>query len=163
MKCCGRALKHSSWVLLMMLLGGLGPVVTTARAGTAIGLHETHAGHVNFVGTAGSLRRGSNLGDACAVDNFDSAPLNDLPAGATIRTAHLYWAGSYSNQSGSNQTSPDWNITFEGQSLTADRQFTETFSLGSNSYDFFSGEKDVTAIVTAKGNGLYTFGNLDVN
>ncbi len=163
MKCCARAFKYSSLVLLMMLLGGLGPVVTTAHAGTPISLYETHAGHVNFVGTAGSLRRDSNLGDACAVDNIDSAPLNDLPAGATIQAAYLYWAGSYSNTARSNQRTPDWNVTFEGQSVTADRQFTEMYGLAGGRYDFFSGMKDVTAIVAAKGNGLYTFGNLDVN
>ncbi|MDX2472940.1 MAG: DUF3344 domain-containing protein [Candidatus Krumholzibacteria bacterium] len=163
MKCCARAWQKGGWILLLVLLGSAPPVVNSAQAGTPISLYETHAGHVNFVGTAGSLRRGSNLGDACAVDNFDSAPLNDLPAGATIRAAYLYWAGSYANQGGSSQRSPDWNITFEGQSLGADRQFTERYGLGSGRYDFFSGMTDVTAIVAAKGNGLYTFGNLDVN
>ncbi len=167
MKCCAKALPKSSGlllvVLLLTLLSAAGPVAPSAQAGTPISLYETHAGHVNFVGTAGSLRRGSNLGDACAVDNIDTAPLNDLPSGATVIAAYLYWAGSYSNQWQSNQTTPDWNITFEGQSLTADRQFTEFYGLGNNRYDFFSGMSDVTTIVAAKGNGLYTFGNLDVN
>jgi hypothetical protein len=165
MKCFARTQRISggAWALALYLLGSLGPSGDTALAGTPIALNATHAGRVNFVGTAGSLRRGSNLGNACAVDNYDTAPLTDLPAGATVKAAYLYWAGSWSDQRRSNQRTPDWDITLDGVALTADRQFTETFGLGRNRYDFFSGVKDVTSIVSAKGNGLYTFGNLDVN
>ncbi|MCP3867595.1 MAG: DUF3344 domain-containing protein [Gammaproteobacteria bacterium] len=151
------------WALASMLVLGASLVVDTARAGTQIGLYETHAGHVDFVGTAGSLRSDSNLGNSCGVDNIDFAPLADIPAGATIRAAYLYWAGSWSTVRGSNQRTPDWDVTFEGTNITADRTFTEVFRLGRNRYNFFSGMKDVTEIVSAKGNGLYSFGDLDVN
>ena len=169
MRCCASAARRRGAIrprVLLVLLGLAllaGLRTTTVHAGTPISLHATHAGHVNFVGTAGSLRRGSNTGDACAVDNYDTAPLNDLPAGASVKAAYLYWAGSWSDQRRSTRRSPDWNVTFDGVAVTADRQFTESYGLGSSRYDFFSGMADVTALVAAKGNGLYTFGNLDVN
>ena len=70
MKCCAKTWLKGGWILLLFLLGSALPVVNSAQAGTPISLYETHAGHVNFVGTAGSLRRGSNLGDACAVESL---------------------------------------------------------------------------------------------
>ncbi len=165
MRCCARHQPDYRRLrgLIPLLLSGWLLLPGSVRAGTPISLHATHAGHVNFVGTAGSLRRGSNLTDACAVDNYDTAALTDLPAGATVRAAYLYWAGSWSDQFLSTQRTPDWDVTLDGAAVTADRQFTEVFSLGFSRYDFFSGMADVTALVAAKGNGLYTFGNLDVN
>ncbi len=108
MRCCAKTSRFGvgALALTLCLLGGVELMVGTAHAGTPIDLYATHAGHVNFVGTAGSLRRGSNLGDACAVDNYDSAPLNDLPAGAVVKAAYLYWAGSYADERRSNQRTP---------------------------------------------------------
>ena len=163
MRCCADLPRRV--VLLLGLLPGLLAAVapSAARAGTPIDLSFTHAGHVNFVGTAGSLRRGSNQGDACSVDNYDTAKLTGLPPGATVRAAYLYWAGSWSDVRRSTRRSPDWRVTFEGRTVDADRQFTEAYATGGERYDFFSGMADVTAAVAAKGNGDYTFGNLDVN
>ncbi len=165
MKCCGKMLAHKTQLLSLLIVLCTSVLIgdNTARAGTPIGLYATHAGHVNFVGTAGTLRGDSNLGDACAVANSDVAALTDLPPGATVKAAYLYWAGSWSNRRRSTQRTPDWTVTFDGISLTADRQFTEFFGRGRNRYDFFSGMKDVTSQVAAKGNGLYTFGDLEVN
>jgi MSHA biogenesis protein MshQ len=134
-----------------------------ARAGTPPALAETHAGRVNFVGTAGSLRRDPDSGDACAVDDLDTAVLSGLPAGATIRAARLYWAGSWSDDPRSTQRIPDWSVTLDGATVDADTRFTEFRGTGRNRQDWFGGRADVTALVAAKGNGAYTFGDLSVN
>ena len=125
-----------------------------AQAGTPVSLYQSFAGNINYVATGGSLRTQPNTGNACAVTNSGTAALSGIPAGASIRAAYLYWAGS--------GATPDNNITLDGTNLTAGRSFTETFILGST-YDFFSGFVDITAQVAAKGNGNYTFSNLSVN
>ncbi len=125
-----------------------------AHAGTPVSLYRSIAGNLNYVATGGSLRTQPNTGNACAVTNSNTAALSGIPAGASIRAAYLYWAGS--------GATPDDNITLDGTNLTASRSFTETFILGST-YDFFSGFIDITTQVASKGNGNYTFSNLSVN
>jgi len=138
-------------------------LAATSHAGTPISLYQSFGGYHNFVGTGGTLRTQPNTGNSCAVTNSGSAPLSGIPGGSTITAAYLYWAGSYSPDAGSTRTTPDYTITFESQSLTADRSFTETFNYNGTNYDFFSGFKDVTAIVASKGNGTYSFADLSVN
>lgn len=138
----------------------------TANADTAISLLESFAGNVNFVGTQGTLRTSSNTGNgfspACmlvsgATSTAGSDPtyadLSGVPSGATIQKAYLYWAGS---------GSPDYDVTFEGTpvSASASRRYTSTAGGAS---PFFSAVADVTSIVTAKGNGKYSFENLTVD
>ncbi len=131
-------------------------------AATPVTMLRSEAGSVNFTGTGGTLRQHPNRLDACAVGNWDTARLSGLPAGATITHATLYWAGSWSLAAGSTRTSPDWEISFEGQQITAQRRHTDIYDDGT-AYDFFNGAADVTAIVAAKGNGNYSFGDLSVN
>lgn len=112
----------------------------------------TFAGNVDFAVTAQTLRTESNADNSCAVGTTSSAVLSGIPAGSTIQSAFLYWAGS--------GPTPDLNVNFNGAARSASRSFLETFSLGALSLDFFSGFADVTAQVT--GNGTYTFGGLTV-
>lgn len=124
----------------------------SAEAGVPVSLYQSYAGNMNFTATGGTLRTQSNTVNACTVTNSNSATLSGIPVGATITAAYLYWAGSGST--------PDYNVTFDGVAVSADRTFTETFTLGRT---FFSGFKDVTAQVTAKRNGTYSFANLTVD
>ncbi len=144
-------------VVLVLLTAEIG------QAGTPITLYRSFAGNMNYVGAGGTLRTQPNTINACAVTNSGSASLLGLPPGGVVRAAYLYWAGSFSPASGSTQTTPDNTVTFEGQSLFADRAFTETFNYNGIAYDFFSGVKDVSSIVAARGNGLYSFADLSVN
>lgn len=112
----------------------------------------TFAGNVDFTVTAGSLRTQSNAGNACAVGASDTQTLAGIPAGSTITAAYLYWAGSGPNM--------DSTVTFNGSTVSADRTFTDNYSIGGISLDFFSGFADVTSIVS--GNGSYTFSDLTV-
>jgi len=132
-------------------------------ADTPISLYQSFAGNVNFIGVQATRRTQSNSGDACAVmpaNNTNTASVTTIPAGATIRAAHLYWAGSYSAQAGSTQTTPDYSVVFEGSTITADRQYTSSYDA---SEKYFSGVEDVTAQVITKRNGTYSFSGLSVN
>ncbi len=136
-------------------------VAANAYAGTPISLYQSLAGNLNYTGTGGTLRTGSNVGGACTVINTSSAILSGIPVGATVEAAYLYWAGSYSVDAGSTQNTPDYDITFNGYDLTAERTFTETFNYNGDDYDFFSGFVDVTNYVILDDNN--TFSNLTVN
>ena len=124
---------------LMGIILGVFFTVAESYAGTPITLYQSFAGNINFTGTGGTLRTQPNTGDACAVTNSNSASLSGISSGAAIVAAYLYWAGSYSTDPGSSQTTPDYTITFESQGLTADRTFTEIFNYNGTDYDFFSG------------------------
>ena len=130
-----------------------------AWAGTPIALYRSYAGNIQYTGIAGTLRAQPNSGNSCALLSSSSAPLAGIPAGATVRGAFLYWAGSGSGV--------DATVTFSTPSgptsITASRTFTETFSLSGTDYDFFSGFADVTAQVAAAGNGTYGLSGLSVN
>jgi len=141
------------FVWAMVTLGVIVPW-QAADAGVPITQYQSFAGNVNFTATGGTLRTQPDAIDPCAVTNTNGATLSGIPLGATVTAAYLYWAGS--------GTTPDYNVTLDGVAITADRTFTETFILG-QTLDFFSGFKDVTAQVAAKGNGLYTFANLTVD
>ena len=143
-------------------------------AETPITLFQSYAGKVNFVGTGNTFRTHSNFSSVtnaeCLVNMAaNTASITGIPAGATITAAHLYWAGSYSNQAGSTRTTPDYDVTFEGSTVSAplSRRYTSNYVhiVGPTTYnlDFFSGVADVTTAVSSKKNGTYNFGGLSVN
>ncbi|MDQ1830329.1 DUF11 domain-containing protein [Massilia sp. CCM 9029] len=124
-----------------------------ARADTPIALFKSYAGRLNFTGTQKTMRTGANGSAPCAITNNPLvARLAGIPATAKIVSAHLYWAGSSST--------PDYGVSMDGVALSApaNRRFT-TATIG---YNYFSGAVDVTAQVTAKRNGDYTFSNLTI-
>lgn len=139
--------------LLSLLAGG-------ARADTPVTLFKSYAGNVNFVGTQETMRERKNNQNPCAVVSSTTqvtARLADLPAGAQVLSAQLYWAGSGA------RASADYGINFEGAAVSAapGRQYFSS-TVGSGS-DYFGGAVDVTAQVSAKGNGDYTFSGLTIN
>ncbi len=136
-------------------------------ADTPVDLYESYAGNVNFVGTQQTRRTQTNGGGgaSCAVlpaNNTNTASISGIPVGATIKAAHLYWAGTFSTQAGSTRTTPDYTVTFEGNTITADRQYTADFD---PTEQYFNGVEDVTSIVQSRGspNGSYSFSGLSVN
>ena len=153
-----RPLRATLLAACLVLFGG----AEIAVAGTPVSLFQSFAGNLQFTGTAGTFRSQSNAGNACALNATAPATLSGLPAGASVQAAYLYWAGSMLNA-----TDVDTTVTFQTpaatSNLTADRTFTETFTLGGTNYRFFSGFEDVTALVGAAGNGAYTLSNLTVH
>ncbi len=122
---------------------------------TPLSLLESYTGRYDYTVTGGTLRTASNATNACSVTNTGSATLSGIPAGATVAKAYLYWAGSGST--------PDYNVTFQGQSVTDVRNYTGYYEGGGISGDFFNGIADVTSIVISGGNTTYTFSDLSVD
>jgi uncharacterized repeat protein (TIGR01451 family) len=131
----------------------LGLLTHTAEAQTPISLFSNIVGHVNYQATGNSLRSAPNTSSACSLTGASSAGIAGIPAGASIRAAYLYWAGSGS--------AIDTTVVLNGSAITADRSFTDTFVFGGTDFDFFSGYADVTTQIG--GNGVYTFTGLTVD
>jgi len=141
-------------------------------ADTPITLFQSYAGNINFVGTQATRRTQPNNGTgtdpSCAVlatNATNTASISGIPSGATIRAAHLYWAGSYSTQANSSRKTPDNRVRFEGATVIAptNRRYTSNFTIPGRSVDFYSGVADVTAQVNAKKNGTYSLRGLAIN
>jgi hypothetical protein len=128
-----------------------------ARADTPVTLRQSFAGNINITGTAGTLRTASDTTNSCSVTNSGTMQLLGIPAGSSIVTAYLYWAGS-GGQAG--EVPADYNVTFDGTPVTADRTYTASYNNSGNILNFFGGVKDVTSLVT--GNRTYTFADLTV-
>ncbi|MGB6153519.1 MAG: Calx-beta domain-containing protein [Pricia sp.] len=122
---------------------------------TPLELVREFNGHFDYTSTGGSLRTASNDTDACAITTSSQAALlTDIPVGATIEKAYLYWAHS--------SIVPDDNVTFDGQNVTANEAYT-TF-LGDR--QFFGYVSDVTTIVENKANintADFTFTDLTID
>ncbi len=141
--------------LLLIVFTNL--LFSSAFADAPVTLFNSYAGNINFVGAEATRRTQSNNGNACAVlaaNTTNTAVVTGIPTGASIKAAHLYWAGSGST--------PDYTVTFEGGTVTApvNRRYTADYV---TTYDFFSGVADVTSQVNTKRNGTYSFSGLTVN
>ena len=125
----------------------------SAAEAQSISRYTRLTGNLNYTATGGSLRTQDNNGDACAVGSSSSQSLTGIPAGATIRAAYLYWAGSGGTA--------DNAVTLNGFPITASRTFSETYNNGGTLLPFFGAFADVTSFIS--GNGTVTFGGLAVN
>ena len=85
----------------------------------------------------------------CTVLTQSSADFQ-LEPGQTFLSAHLYWAGPGNG---------DFNVKLNGTDINADRTFALLATTGLN---YFSAYADVTNILQANGQGLYTFSDLDL-
>lgn len=132
-------------------------ITPQAIAGTLLTTKETFSGKVNYTVTGGTLRSNPDSINACSLKSSSSAQLTGIPSNATVRKAYLYWGGSGSTV--------DNQITLNNTSLTADKTYTDDYTIvGTSNYDinFFQGVKDVTSMVASKGNGTYQFSDLSV-
>jgi uncharacterized repeat protein (TIGR01451 family)/fimbrial isopeptide formation D2 family protein len=129
-----------------------------AQADTPVTLFRSWAGNINITGTGGTLRTAADGSNSCSVVNSGSMQLLGVPAGSSIVAAYLYWAGSGGDPAGG--APEDYNVTFNGSSISADRTYTASYDNAGNILYFFGGVKDVTSQVA--GNGTYTFSNLSV-
>ncbi len=150
-----KSLRSRATALLAALSLGLSLVPTAQAAFNNTTPRGSFAGNINYVATGGSLRlyadgTGTPANATCQVGTSSSNPLT-LPAGATVVAAYLYWGGS--------GPTVDATVTFQGNSITADATFTDTFQPTVYNLSFFGGFKDVTSIVKASGSGTYTFAN----
>lgn len=121
----------------------------------AITLYNAFLGKYDFTMIGNSLNTVPNGTSApCIINTSSSATLNLLPH-QTIQAAYLYWAGSGSLSNG------DLNIKLNGVDITPDRTFLS--AMGSNNLPVYGAFKDVTDIVLANGNGVYTVSDFDLS
>ena len=136
---------------LFALLGLMGMVGARDADAQAITRYVRDTGRINFVTTGGSLRNSAT--STCNLANTSTTALSGIPSGTTIRNAYLYWGGS---------GSLDSTVTFNGNTVTATRTFSATYTGVSPSLPFFGAFANVTGIVNTTRNGNYTLGNLSV-
>jgi MSHA biogenesis protein MshQ len=141
----------------MLLALALALAGCAARADTPVALFKSFAGNVNFTGAQASMRSRDNSKPCVVVaENTDiSANLSGIPAGATVLSAQLYWAGSSSTS--------DYTVVFEGSEVAAPSSRQYLSHTDGSGFDYFAGAVDVTAQVRAKGNGSYRFHGLAIN
>lgn len=100
-------------------------------------LFQEFSGYYDYTTTGGTLRTQDNNTNACSITTSSSNTLlTQIPVGATIERAYLYW--SHSSQS------LDDIVTFEGQNVFADVAYGSNIGSGRQFYGYRS---DVTAIV----------------
>jgi len=138
-------------LMLLVILGSLGHSATSI-AGTTVALRESYAGNLSFELTGGSFRTNHNNSNACSIATSSSQSFNTLPLAATVVKAYLYWAGS--------GTSNDNQVTLNGNTVTSDRLYTETWD--TNRY-FYNGVADVTSLVSTYRNTTYTVSGLTID
>ena len=129
-------------------------------AAQALSLRQTWEGPIGYVTAATSIRTSPNNVDPCDVvaqNKSTSLTLSGIPAGATIRNAFLYWAGSYSTGT----TVADYTVSLNNNNINATSTATSTFNNGGTPFEYFGARADVTNRVT--GNGTYTLSGLRVH
>lgn len=137
------------WALVLL-------VAVPARADTAMYLHKSFTGTVNFAGTQVTIRdRGKNA-SPCSVygEKVGQSANLTLPSEASVVSAHLYWAGS---------GSADATVAINSKSVTAPSSRIYTSATIGGGFNYFSAAADVTDIVKLKGGGTYTFSGLRVS
>lgn len=124
---------------------------SAAAKSQTVSLYDQFYGFFDYTiigNTLNSFENGATM--PCSILTTASAPLN-LPAGAVVEKAYLYWAGSGTG---------DLNVTLNGEDITAQRVFTVVQT--TSQLPYFSAFYDATDIVLAQGNGVYQLSNLDL-
>ncbi|OYU80166.1 MAG: hypothetical protein CFE23_10620 [Flavobacterium sp. BFFFF1] len=120
-----------------------------------ISLYHQYNGRYDFTFFGNTLNTQENNN----VDGEPAPPCNILTSSAAdlnlapddvIQSAYLYWAGSGTG---------DFDVSLNGQAITAQRTFSITNSAG---FPCFSAFADITNLVTATGNANYDFTGLDL-
>ena len=133
-------------ILLTLLF--LFPLLTIAQP---VELFQQFNGRLDFTAFGNTLNEFPNNGPLANCTPLDSSSATlSLTSGQTFESAHLYW--------GSVGTG-DFDVELNGTAVSAQRTFSYTF----NGNPYFAAYTDVTNIVGAAGNGVYTFSELDVS
>ena len=118
-----------------------------------VSLFQQFNGRYDFTFIGNTMNPSENsFQSAPSIFTSSSANLS-LSSSDTIEAAYLYWAGSGTG---------DFNVDLNATSLSADRTFAFQRTTGTLTLDYFSAFKDITSIVKATGNGVYTLSELDV-
>ena len=121
-----------------------------------LSLFDEFNGYFDYAVTGGSFRDQDNSGDPCSIVATSSANglTTTIPSTGTIEKAFLLWAHSNPN--------PDTEVTFEGQSVTADIVYSSTRI----DRIFYGMMTDVTSIIQGIANpstNVYELTDLDID
>ena len=126
------------------------PVILVAQE---VAVFTQFNGQYDYLAFGNTLNTGENTGAVpptpCEILTSSSANF-ELQPDQQLIAAYLYWAGSGTG---------DFQVTLNGDQITAQRTFSETIS---NGLVYFAAFADVTSLVQATGNGLYTLAELDL-
>ena len=114
-----------------------------------IELFQQFNGQYDFTAFGNTLNEFPNFSGYCDILPESSADLNLLP-NQSFLSAHLYWSGPGNG---------DFEVELNGIPIEATRTFGLVANTGLN---YFAAYADVTSIITAGGNGTYTFSELDL-
>ncbi|WP_289644851.1 beta strand repeat-containing protein [Maribacter aestuarii] len=135
---------------------GFATITDTDTANVPLDLFEEFNGYFDYAVTGGTLRTNDNVTDPCSITTSSSNTLTTaIPGTATIKKAYLYWAHSGLNI--------DNQVTFEGQTVTADVEYNSYLTGGRNLFGLVS---DVTTIVQGVANpstNSYDFSDLTID
>jgi hypothetical protein len=136
----------SKYIKYLILFFILQLVFDQLQGQSLISSYAEHTGSVDFVMTAGTFRdkNSNNNSDASSLRSFADGDLT-IPADAELKGAYLYWSGSGST--------PDYTVTFDGNTVNAIRTFSDTRLQSSLSISYFGGFADVTSIVATQALG----------
>ena len=116
---------------------GTGTINNNIGVDTPLTLFNEFNGYYDYAVTGGSMRDQDNNTNSCSITTSSSNTLTSpIPGTATIERAYLFWAHSGGT--------PDLDVTFEGQAVTA--AYADQTSFGSLSFYAMIG--DVTSLVS---------------
>jgi gliding motility-associated-like protein len=127
--------------------------VTVFAFSQEISLYEQFNGNYDYTAFGNTLNTGENgQGSPCSILTSSSANFQ-LETNQEIVAAYLYWAGSGPG---------DFNITFNGVPIQAERTFSTMYSSGATDYLYFGAFANITTQLLTTGSGTYTLSDLDL-
>jgi gliding motility-associated-like protein len=142
---CVNKLPNIQFLLLLSCVFSV--FISTAQD---ISLFQQFNGRYDYTAFGNTLNTVENGPTGICVINTSSSASLTLNPDQTIIAAYLYWAGSDDG---------DFEIELNGIPVSAQRTFSDSLTGDRN---FFAAFADVTDIVLAEGNGLYTVSEFDL-
>ncbi|WP_425075198.1 gliding motility-associated C-terminal domain-containing protein [Psychroserpens sp. S379A] len=140
-------MRFSKFVFILFILA-----IPYSVFGQDVELFQQFNGRYDYTAIGNTLNLEENeVATTCDILTTSSAALN-LDTNQNIVAAYLYWAGSGSG---------DYDIEVNGISVSAERTFT-TPPLGFGFF-YFGAFADITNIVQAEGNTIYTISEFDIS
>jgi len=142
-----------------------------AAGGVNVLLKKTYSGNIDYVAVGASFRDTPNSIDSCSfISPMSSTVTLNIPVGATILDAFLYYAGSADIGPNYHTSEIDLSdqtaLTLNGVSIPTSAgfngvDFPNLTAIGGGVVDFFGARRDVSSIVT--GAGAYTLAGMVVH
>ncbi len=119
-----------------------------------VSLYQQWNGRVGFTMIGNTLNPLENSFQTQPDILSSSSALLQLNENQTILNAYLYWSGSGTG---------DFEVTLNGQPISASRTFSHERVFPNGNFYYFSGFADITNLIQSTGNGAYVFADLDVS